>query len=62
MKRFTYVFGSIAFSMLVYTCSVSKYTATEKYESPYPDRSFNPTPTAAMMKVNKDEVKEVKSL
>ena len=49
MKRFIYVFGSIAFSMLVYTCSVSKYTASEKYESPYPDRSFNPTPSAAYL-------------
>ncbi len=37
--------GMLAFSMLVYTCTVSKFKPSETVLSPYPDRSFDPTPS-----------------
>jgi len=48
MKRIFTIAGVLAFSMLVYTCTVSKNTSAGK-TSPYPSRTFDPTPSAAYL-------------
>ncbi len=45
MKRIFYLVGGAALSMLAITCTVSKFTAEES-NSPYPERHFNPSPSA----------------
>ena len=49
MKRKFYIVGLLAFSMLVYTCTVTKNASQSKAGNPYPDRLFNPTPSAAYL-------------
>jgi glucose/arabinose dehydrogenase/mono/diheme cytochrome c family protein len=44
MKKTFTLASIVAFSMLVYTCSVSKLSSN-KAGNPYPDRSFNPAPS-----------------
>lgn len=45
MKRFLSILFMLAFSMLVYTCSVNKGTLKNTASNPYPDRSFDSTPS-----------------
>ncbi|HSU49345.1 MAG TPA: c-type cytochrome [Segetibacter sp.] len=45
MKRIFFIAGMLAFSMLVYTCTVTKSVSTSKAGNPYPDRLFNPNPS-----------------
>ena len=49
MKRFFSIISMLAFSMLVYTCTVTKGTSKSKAENPYPDRSFDSTPSFAYL-------------
>jgi mono/diheme cytochrome c family protein/glucose/arabinose dehydrogenase len=49
MKRIFIIIGMVTASMLVFTCTVKKGTVTGKAGSPYPNRSFNPTPSVAYL-------------
>lgn len=49
MKRVLSIIYMLAFSMLVYTCSVTKSTLNNKVENPYPARSFDSTPSFAYL-------------
>ncbi|GEO08798.1 DUF7133 domain-containing protein [Segetibacter aerophilus] len=45
MKRIFSIVALLALSMLVYTCTVTKGISKSKAGNPYPDRSFNSTPS-----------------
>ncbi len=49
MKRIFSIIALLALSMLIYTCTVTKGTSKNKAGNPYPDRSFNPTPSLAYL-------------
>ena len=49
MKKIFYTITLLALLMLVYTCTVTKGTSKNKAGNPYPDRSFNPTPSTAYL-------------
>ncbi|MCW3108323.1 MAG: cytochrome, partial [Segetibacter sp.] len=49
MKRIFSIIALLALSMLVYTCTVTKGISKNTAVNPYPDRSFNPTPSYAYL-------------
>jgi glucose/arabinose dehydrogenase/mono/diheme cytochrome c family protein len=49
MKKIFSITAMLAFSMLVYTCTVTKGITTSKVGNPYPDRLFNSTPSWAYL-------------
>lgn len=49
MKRIFSIIALLALSMLVYTCTVTKGISKSKAGNPYPNRSFNPTPSVAYL-------------
>lgn len=49
MKRIFLITALLALSMLVYTCTVTKSTTAGKAGNPYPDRTFDSTPSVAYL-------------
>ncbi len=49
IKRIFSIIVLLAFSMLIYTCTVTKNTTPSKPANPYPTRSFDPTPSVAYL-------------